>query len=88
MVVTFVRYSHEFINNRHRYNQVVLYVQPLCFCYFSSDTDNKTDDEDSACDDGSVVCEFHLKNLTEIVNGYLDEELVYTIYCGRDDLDE
>ena len=52
----------------------------------------KTDDEDFAFDEavkaGGIPCEIHLKNLTEIVNGYLDDEHVYTMYCGRDDTDE
>jgi hypothetical protein len=49
----------------------------------------KTDDTDFAFDEavkaGGIPCEYHLKNLTEIVKGYLDEEHVYTMYCGRDD---
>ena len=57
-------------------------------CYFSSssDTDTKTDDKD--LDTGGIPYEIHLKNLTEIVHGYLDDEHVYTMYCGRDDADE
>ncbi len=63
-----------------------MFVQPVC--YFSSDTDTKSDNEDFSNDAGGVPCEIRLTNLTEIVNGYLDGELVYTIYCGRDDADE
>ncbi len=76
--------------NSRELNITVIVTKFFCLfslsSYFSSDTDTKTDDKD--LDTGGIPYEIHLKNLTEIVHGYLDYEHVYTMYWGRDDADE
>ena len=57
-------------------------------CYFSTETGPMTDEYEEAIKAGGIPCVTHLKNLTEITHGYLEDKWVYTIYCGRDDTDE